>query len=298
MSGLISNIQRFSVDDGPGIRTTIFLKGCNLNCAWCHNPECIDDKVQIKHDSSVCIGCGECVHSCKTNSIELKNNEIVIDRETCIGCGECEKACLYHANVLEGEIWSSEDLMLNLLRDKPFYEQSNGGVTISGGEPYLQKEFLKEILLDLHNMKINIAIDTAGNIPWETIKETLPYIDIVLFDIKLFSEAKHKKYTGVSNVKILENIIKLSSGYDVDIYIRIPVISGINDDIEEMSLIAEFIGNLNNIKEIEFLPYHNYGIAKYSTLGMTYSLHDTRVPDESKMHELRRLFKSFNLNVM
>lgn len=293
---LISNIQRFSLDDGPGIRTTVFFKGCNLSCIWCHNPECISKKSSLQFFQDQCTGCGHCEMICPDNVHHISpDSGHLINRDACNSCGKCIEECLSNALQLNGTIYTTHQLFQELRKDLAFYKQSGGGVTFSGGEPLLHHEFLKEMLILCKNANINTAVDTAGNVPFARYEEILPYTDYLLYDIKAFSEKLHIKCTGVSNKLIKDNLQKLSNK-DISLIIRVPIISGANDDFQELSQIAEFLTDINILK-IELLPYHTYGIGKYSTFGIIPYASQLEVPTDEFMQSVMSMFKGKRLNV-
>ena len=281
MKGLIFDIQRFSVHDGPGIRTTVFLKGCNLRCLWCHNPESINPFPELQRYLYKCIGCGQCIKVCP--------NEATKNREKCLNCGRCTKECFSGARVLAGSYMSLEEVLEVVERDKGFYIETQGGVTFSGGEPLLQKDFLREILKSSKNHGINTAVDTAGNIPWESIEEILPYTDLFLYDLKVMDEIKHKEVTGVSNKIILSNLKELSNRTS-EIIIRIPVIPGINNSLKNMQATYNFLKELKGIKAVELIPFHKLGEGKYESLGIEYPAKDFRLLEKGEIEKLGIIF--------
>lgn len=266
MQGTIFDIERNSYVDGPGIRTTVFFKGCNLKCAWCHNPESQSMKKEILFYKDKCTGCGRC-----------KN----------ITADDVDFICFNDAKEICGKMCTTEEVMAEVLKDKAFYENSGGGVTFSGGECMLQTDFLCELLRKCKKADIHTAVDTAGNLPWKNFEKILPYTDLFLYDFKCFDSDKHKKYTGVKNDLVLENLKKLLNA-SVSVWIRIPVIGGVNDDVEEINKIKDFIEGCNQPEKIELLPYHKMGEHKYIALGLEVS--EFLVPSESKMIELRKIF--------
>lgn len=256
MKANIFEIQKNSFVDGPGIRTTVFFKGCNLKCKWCHNPESQSASFQIMHYKNICIGCKKCKEVCKY--------------EKCVLCGKCVDVCLSGARKVCGKEYSVKEVFYHILEDSLFYELSNGGVTFSGGECMLNIEFLEEILKMCKDKKIHTAVDTAGNVPWQYFERILPYTDMFLYDIKAFSEKLHIEGTGVSNKLIKENLKKLSQSFSGDIIIRIPVICSFNDTLSEMKKIARFLEKIN-YKKIELLEYHSMGEHKYNALDMKFT---------------------------
>lgn len=251
--GMIFDIVRCSYVDGPGIRTTVFFKGCNLKCEWCHNPESQSPEKQIMFFKNKCTGCGKCREVCPNN---LKK---------CNFCGECELYCPNDARKICGKEMTVDEVFSEILRDKAFYENSGGGVTFSGGECMLQINFLKEVLEKCRKENIHTAVDSAGNVPWEYFTEITPYTDLFLYDIKLADSEKHKKYTGADNRKILKNL-ELLLDANMQVIIRIPVIGGVNDNAAEMTAIKELVSRLGSCKT-ELLPYHAMGKHKYTALG-------------------------------
>ena len=253
MKAIIFDIQRNSFVDGPGIRTTVFFKGCNLKCRWCHNPEGQSPKRQMMVYKNKCIGCGKCAEVCPN---KLKS---------CDFCGRCEIYCPEDARKICGREYSADEVLSEIEKDRAFYDNSGGGATFSGGECMLQLDFLCEILKKCKENGIHTAVDTAGNVPWESFERILPYTDLFLYDVKAVSGELHRNGTGVSNELILENLKKLSRC--ADIIVRIPVIGGYNDNREEMKKAAEFLHGLG-IKKVELLPYHAMGENKYDAIGM------------------------------
>jgi len=293
LSGKIFNIQKFSIHDGPGIRTTIFFKGCNLRCIWCHNPESYDFSEQLMFNNELCIGCGECFNKCTQNAHTIIENSVhIIDRKKCTLCKKCVENCFSKAISCAGYNISSEKLMEIILEDKLYYNNSNGGVTFSGGECMLQPIFLTETLKKCKKNSIHTAVDTAGNVDFKFFKAILDYTDLFLYDIKAFDEDVHKCLTGVSNKLILENFEKLLEN-NAKIYVRIPIIMGKNDN--QMPKIADFLSNFN-IERIELLPFHKMGQSKRILLNENIS-EDMETPNETQISEIYDLFKLKNLNV-
>ena len=290
MEGFITNIQRFSIHDGPGIRTTIFFKGCNLRCFWCHNPETLDKNQQLQIFPQKCIGCGKCVFVCPHNARKEEDCNCIYSREKCQACGKCAEVCYAEALVLASKKISSEELISEIRKDKTFYDKSGGGVTFSGGEPFLQKDLLKEIAIACKNDGISTAVETALNIPWETIEELLPHIDLFMIDIKQTDEEKHKKATGVSNKLIIENIGKISKA-EKNIIIRIPVIPTVNDDLAFMHNVKNFVVGLG-IKDIELLPYHGIAEGKYQSLDIEFKSKGFKPPSEEFMQASRSIIET------
>lgn len=287
---LVSNIQRFSVDDGPGIRTTVFFKGCNLRCIWCHNPECISGGFSMQLTSSSCHSCQKCTVVCKRGGHTFENGVHKVNRENCIGCGECAYYCPATAISIIGKQYEPETLVKEVLKDKMYFKTSGGGVTFSGGEPMLNPDYLREVLRLAKEAGLHTAVDTAGNVPFASFEKVMPYTDIFLYDIKLWDEEKHKQATGVSNKLILENLKKLT-GAGATVFIRTPVIMEWNGDLEQFEAISSYLASLKNpVKLIQLLPYHSYGVGKYDTLGMTNKIKDHTPPSQEFMESALRLY--------
>lgn len=296
MEGMVANIQRFSIHDGPGIRTTVFLKGCSLSCFWCHNPETISPLQQIQFFKSKCIGCGVCSTVCPVGGFTERSGIREIGRELCIHCGKCVENCPSEALITVGKCMSVEEVMSVLVKDREFFEHSKGGVTFSGGEPMLQNGFLASLLIECKKSGLHTAVETAGNVKWECFTAVLPYTDLFLYDLKLLNEAKHIKYIGKSNRLILENLRNLSDG-DAKVIIRIPIIPGINDLPEDLNGLAEFILNLKKIEAVELIPFHSMAKSKYESLGKPFDVGDIKTPGEEWMENIASLFKQKGLQV-
>ena len=269
---LISNIQNYSTKDGPGIRTTVFFTGCNLKCVWCSNPELIEPGIKVMYFENRCRRCGKCAETAVNNSIILTESGCEIDREKCTNIEECMEVCSYEAYEKSGYEISAQDLYNKLIRDKIFFEQSGGGVTFSGGEAGLQYEFLSEIGAELQKDNIHTALDTAGLITWEKLEKAINSMNMVLFDIKAYDSRLHRKYTGAGNELILENI-KKTAAKNKELIIRMVIVPGMNDNMEDIKKRISFIKELGSaVKQIDILKYHNLGEGKYKSLGMIYSV--------------------------
>jgi len=264
---ILFNIQHFSLHDGPGIRTTVFFKGCNLRCRWCHNPESWKSVPEISFAAEKCIGCGKCAAVCK-NGAHLFDAEgrHLFNRVACGSDAACTAVCNACALEVLGYYKTVDEVVREVLRDKRLYEISGGGITFSGGEPLLQTDFVRESAKRLKEQGIHVAVDTAAHVPWESFEACIPFVDLFLVDIKFFNERKHLQYTGISNRRIMENIEKLAKRRPI--FIRIPLIADVNDSAEEMRSIADFLAGLGeNIRQVELLTYHDLGVAKYAALG-------------------------------
>ena len=294
-TGIIFNIQRYSINDGPGIRTTVFLKGCPLNCWWCQNPESQLSGQEMIFWGDRCIGCGACSTICPSGAIQIKNGIPITEKEKCILCGKCIEKCPAIAREIIGEKLTAEEVIKEIEKDLVFYEESGGGATFSGGEPLRQPEFLEGLLSGCREKKIHTAVDTSGYISWEILNKINPKVDLFLYDLKLMDNERHKKYTGVSNEIILENLEKLSSVRN-NIFIRFPVIPGINDDYQNIRKLGEFLSSLE-ITQVNLLSYHYIGKDKYRRLGSAYKLATTQPPSKEKLSEVSAILRKFNLNV-
>lgn len=286
MKARISDIKRFAVHDGDGIRTTVFFKGCSLKCVWCHNPEGIDFRPQVAYYENKCIGCGECADFCSHDGHRLTENGHIYDRNACVRCGECVPHCLGAALTYYGKEVTAEELLPLLLEDRDFYETSGGGVTLSGGECLMQTDFCAELLQRLKEDGIHTAVDTCGFVPREHFEKVLPWTDVFLYDLKAFDEDIHIRCTGQSNRRILDNLLYLDS-LGASLEIRIPYVPAYND--EQMDKIAGFIRTLNNVRKVKVLPYHNYAGSKYAALGMENTLPET-LPEDTAVQKAQQLF--------
>ena len=276
MTAMIFDIERNSFVDGPGIRTTVFFKGCDLSCLWCHNPESHDPKPQMMFYKDKCKSCGKCKEVCPYHF------------EKCDLCGKCTLYCPVGARKICGKSYTVDEVLNEIIKDKSYYETSGGGVTFSGGECMLQLDFLCEILKKCKENGIHTAVDTAGFVPFASFEKVLPFTDLFLYDIKIFDTEKHKQYVGADNNLILENLKKLLRA-GASIYIRIPVIPGVNDSVEEMQQIKDFLSANGKPEKIELLPYHAMGENKYRALAREPQTFDA--PDEKTMLTLRKVFE-------
>ena len=270
-AGTIFNIMRFSVYDGPGIRTTVFLKGCPASCLWCHNPEALSGKIQLMVRKDRCRHCGDCAATCPRNAISLQDGEPATDRKRCLQCGACVDVCYAEARELVGRSLTVRDLMKEISRDIPFFEESGGGVTFSGGEPLQQHEFLQQLLKACKERGLHTAVDTTGYAPPEILQRIGDWTDLFLYDLKLMDDLRHREFTGISNGVILQNLKDLAFR-GKQVLIRVPLVPGINDSLENIREMGQFVAMLPNVREIELLPYHASGAGKYERLGLKFSL--------------------------
>jgi pyruvate formate lyase activating enzyme len=295
-TGMIFDIKRYAINDGPGIRTAVFFKGCPLDCWWCHNPEGQSGKPQLMFRSNRCKSSRVCLQACPKEAITW-NEGSVTNWDECDDCGKCAEVCFAGAREIIGQDMTINQLMTEIERDIPFYDQSVGGVTFTGGEPMQQREFLRDALLACKAQQIHTTVDTSGYTSWEKLSSILPLVDLFLYDVKLMNANKHIKFTSVSNRKILDNLHKLSSAR-AHIIVRIPLIPGINDDNENIKLCGSFLAALPHLDGIELMPYHEIGIAKYQALGMNYRLANTISPTNDQIGMVEELLSGYHLPVI
>jgi len=269
--GVVNDIQRMSMNDGPGYRTIVFLKGCVLNCEWCHNPEGKRRYPEVIPLIKNCTGCEKCLEVCSTGALTLdENKKPIIDKRLCSTCLQCVDICGYAGLVLWGRIMTAEQVMDEVIRDKEFYDNSEGGMTLSGGEPMAQPEFASALMKAARVLGINTALDTCGHVPWKAYQKILEYTDLVLLDIKHMDTEAHRNYSGMGNELILENAKQFAAS-DIPLRIRIPVIPGKNDSKENWKATAVFIESLGDaVQGVDLLPYHPYAGGKYRAFGMDY----------------------------
>lgn len=271
----VFDIQRFSVHDGPGIRTTVFLKGCPLNCLWCHNPESKAKYPEVMLYENLCIGCGECVSTCEDKLHTFGDEGHKINREDCKRCLKCASACVAGALTVSGKEISVSDVLAEVMRDKSFYDNSGGGVTVSGGEPLMHTDFCVELLSAAKEQGISTAMETSGFGKWENIERLCSCVDIFLWDYKETNPERHREYTGVDNSLILENLAKLDS-LGKTIVLRCPIIPGLNDREEHFKGIADVLNKHASVIRAELEPYHSLGKGKATAIGKDYPLGDMK----------------------
>lgn len=292
--GMIFNVQKFSINDGPGIRTVVFFKGCPLKCEWCANPESQEMRLQILWDEKKCLHCNNCVKNCPTLAVKNIENKIFVNENFCSECGICIEKCPAHALKAEGERKSVDEIMQIVLQDIDFYEESGGGVTLSGGEVLMQPEFAIELLKVLKENNIHTAIETTGFAPTEIFRSVIKYSDLILFDIKHWNETKHKEKTGVSTLPILENMkFAISSGKNV--LPRLPVIPNYNNSIEDAK---NFVITLKSVgaKKVQILPFHQFGENKYRMLGRKYFYENVKALHEEDLKDFQKIFLDNNID--
>ncbi len=292
----VTNIQRFSLDDGPGIRTTVFLAGCNMRCIWCHNPETFE-KVNLLYDDELCIKCGKCVVVCDRGVHLIENRKHIINRTKCKNCFKCVEVCAQKALKSNSKIYLESELEDIIMEDEDFYKMSDGGVTFSGGEPVLQSSELVNIFKFLHEKKVDIVIETALNYEFEMIEKLAEFISVFLIDIKVIDRKKHIDCTGMDNKKILQNIDALIK-MQKRIWIRLPIIPNINMTLDDIRDVGAFF-NHKQIEHIELLPYHKMGIYKYRLCGYKYKLNDSvEVPDREYMDKIFAELNKYDVSIM
>ena len=292
--GLIFNIQKFSLHDGPGIRTIAFLKGCPLACVWCSNPESQSMAPELIYSSSRCIGteeCDRCGVVCLERALtEDDDGNMCVDRSICDGCGDCAIVCSSHALEGSGEWVGVDDVVRIVEEDDAFYARSGGGLTVSGGEPLAQGAFVLALLDAARSRGIDTAIETSGLCNWKTMRDVAPLADQIFFDIKCLDPEKHEQVTGVSNRKILRNFRRLRAEFpEVNVVVRTPIVPGVNDSDADILAIAEFVNSAGGASAYELLPYHGFGEPKYAKLGRRYRLSDVEPPSPERMMNLREI---------
>ncbi len=284
-TAFITNIQKYSIHDGPGIRSTVFFKGCPLLCAWCHNPENQLFTPELVWLKQKCISCGICVQTCPEQALTLGPAGITIDKQRCVLCGRCSEACPTNALEMLGKAYTIEEVLAELDKDRLFYDQSGGGVTLSGGEPLSQGEFVIDLLKACKARGYHTAVDTSGYVPQSMLAQALPYTDLFLYDIKALDPAKHQEYIGAPLGPVADNLRWLA-GQGARIWLRIPVIPGVNDDAKEMAAIRD-LAKACHLQEVYLLPYHNIAESKYQRLGLPYRLAGLANPKPEQMEALR-----------
>ena len=294
-TALIFNIQKFCVHDGPGIRTTVFFKGCPLNCLWCHNPESQNFSREILWAQEKCTGCGHCEQVCPERAVHMADRVPTQDLSRCTLCQKCMNICVNNAREIAGTEYTMSQLMAEIEKDRPFYDQSKGGVTLSGGEVLSQIDFVAELTKTCKDRGISVAIDTCGYAPFASFEKIMGNVDVFLYDIKLMSSVLHQQYTGKDNLLILENLKKLARN-NAAIILRLPLIQGINDDDCNIEAIIEFTKDLG-IASVNLLPYHDIGKGKYEKLNRQYRGQLMFSPSQERLKEIKARFEQANFKV-
>lgn len=294
--GLVFNIQKFSIQDGPGIRTTVFMKGCPLSCPWCSNPEGLSREQELITNDRKCIGCMKCAEVCPLNAISFVDGTRLVDWDLCNNCLECANICPSHALEAAADEMTVDEVFDVVAQDAPFYRNSGGGVTISGGEAMLQWEFALELFKKSKEAGFHTVLDTTAYCKWEHLEEVLEYVDLILFDLKHMDPKKHQEKTGITNELILENLEKAAK--KTKIWVRIPLIPGYNDSEENLRQVAELASRIR-AEKVSILPYHEYGKQKYPRLGSEYSFNEADIlePENEIVTRSKELMESYGLEV-
>lgn len=294
-SGVICDIKRFSVHDGPGIRTTLFLKGCPLHCIWCHNPETLNSAPELGLFLDKCTGCGSCTSVCHCH--EIIDGRHLFHRDACQVCGRCVNTCLFDALKLYGTRMTVAEAMNIIIEDMDFYISSHGGVTVSGGEPLLQSDFCVSLFQELKRHKIHTAVETCGYVPWHTFEKILPWTDLFLHDFKHADPVSHKELTGQDNVLIKQNLQRLSqTGKSIEIHM--PLIPGCNTERDVLEATGLFLGKLDNLTAVRLLPYHSLAHLKYAAIGRKDNLPDVPTPQPEFMASCAAILQKYGLNII
>ena len=297
-NAIVFNIQRYSIHDGPGIRTLVFMKECPLRCIWCDNPESWNPYPELSYRENRCIDCGKCIEQCPVTAIEHSNRgKIIIDRKLCNNCGNCASVCPSAALEMIGWVIGSEELLSQVKLDEVFYINSGGGITVSGGEPILQHQFLKTFLKKCKSNHLHTAIETCGYVPWKNMEKVMEFTDLILFDLKHMDTEKHKQLTGKPNDLILDNLRRISL-LGKPIIIRVPLVPNYNDEKENFVKMVKFLKDLDNVQKIELLSYHNLGMQKYENLGRTYALSKLSSPTREKIRQLQLLIENSGITCL
>lgn len=293
--GMMLKIQRFCLNDGPGIRTTLFLKGCSLKCLWCANPESQDKNPVLQFNKILCDGCAMCERVCTRGAIQLVDKYPAIDRKRCVACGMCAESCTRLALCILGKEMTTKELLAMALKDVSFYEEG-GGVTFSGGEPLTQADFLLEAVIGLKERGIHTVLDTSGYGKWQDLQRMVPFFDAIYFDLKHMDEEEHCRLTGLGNTIIKENCRRLCE-QGARVYLRFPLIPGYNDSKENLKAMALFINSLSAYEELHILPYHKFGVSKYCMIDMECIVKELKSPTQKQIMNIADFFHKQEIRV-
>lgn len=297
ITGIIFNIQKYSIHDGPGIRTTVFFKGCPLRCPWCHNPEGQSPKPELALWSSRCLKeCQECLVVCDRMALSKRDSLLSLDKDKCDLCGKCAEVCPSRAIEIAGRKLSVEEVMEEVEKDLMFHDESGGGVTFSGGEPLMQPEFLCALLEESKKNGIHTTVDTCGFVPPDVLDKIYDKVDLFLYDLKIMDDEKHRQFTGGSNKIVLENLKRLDEK-GKEVIVRIPIIPGVNDDEKNIEETLDFLRSLKNIRRISLLPYHDLGKEKYKRFTLPYKIGSIQPPSREVMEKIKKKFESSGYQV-
>ena len=296
IKGIVFDIMHFSIRDGPGIRTTVFLKGCPLHCQWCHNPESQSRGLELMLRPNLCIACLACIPACPEGAITLIGGVLITDRSKCNLCDICVETCTAEARVIVGREMTVAEVMAEIVKDTIFYDESSGGVTFSGGEALMQPNFLLELLRACKEKGIHTTVDTSGFANWAVIDSLRSYVDLFLYDLKVLDDEVHRQFTGVSNQLILANL-NLLSWFGHPVILRMPLIPGINDSDESIQAVGRFAASLPNLVRLDILPYHQAVIEKYRRLDNVYGLAEIAPPSGEKVEIIAGVLRGFHLNI-
>lgn len=294
--GMVFDVQRYSIHDGPGIRTLVFLKGCPLRCYWCCNPESQRDEREIAWFAKNCIGCGRCLEVCPKGAISDSPDGKIIDRSRCDICGKCVDNCYPGALQVIGQEVSPEEVLDMVIRDKTFYKRSKGGVTLSGGEPLLQPDFCLEVLKRCKEWGLHTCMETSGYGDPDALSQLVPYVDLFLYDVKHLDPERHRQYTGVSNEQILDNL-RMVDGLGASVIIRVPLIPGYTAQEDNMKALGRLASTLKGVREVHLLPYHRLGEPKYRRVGREYPLEGTAAMKDEEAQPYQDILQSYGLEV-